>query len=537
MPGLLVAALTACALGGCTDSPRLGPTRGYILISVDTLRADPLGCYGYERDTSPEIDSLAARGILFEQAYAQVPSTLESHMTMFTGLYPDEHGVAAPAGVLPPEIATLPELFRQRGFRTAGFTEGGFVHGGYGFSRGFEQFRDDSLKIETDIERTLDRGIDFLQGLNGDERFFLFLHTYSVHDPYFPQAELLRRFWPAERPDTFAPTGPNLLAVNRGEMTVTARAVAFFEAAYDASIRYADQELGRFFDRLTRLGLDDEVTILLTSDHGEEFLEHGKLVHQQAFPETLHVPLLLLHPSITEPSRVSALVETVDIAPTLQSLAGLEAPLPLSGQSLLPLLGRQTPRASEAFSRSADGRTRVLLSRQGRHWLMAAETGPESPSPWVLLSREFDWTGPLRFEARSFHRQRQLRIETDGALSDTRTLEPDRWQTIDLPLAGDRLSRVELSSPDCDVPAQVGSSRDERCLSFAVRGIATVSVDLFDLSSDPGATHDLAPERLEETASLRRRLSAYQRSPVAPVNSQPLDPELVKHLKAVGYLQ
>ncbi|MGB5400530.1 MAG: sulfatase-like hydrolase/transferase, partial [Thermoanaerobaculia bacterium] len=147
---------------GCEAEPTktLAPTRGFILISIDTLRADHLSCYGYTRVTSPFIDTLAARGVLFENAFVQLPGTLPSHMSIFTGLYPAEHGVYPPDGVLSPEIPTLPEIFQANGFRTGGFTEGGYVDGDYGFARGFEVFSDRAGQVESDVEETFGRGLE-----------------------------------------------------------------------------------------------------------------------------------------------------------------------------------------------------------------------------------------------------------------------------------------------------------------------------------------------------------------------------------------
>lgn len=152
----------------------LGPTRGYILISIDTLRADHLGCYGYHKPTSPFLDSLASKGALFERVFVQYPATLVSHMSLFTGLYPLEHGVYPPSAVLSAEIETLPERFLSAGFKTSGHTEGGFVAGEYGFARGFSDFTDTPYSDDRDIERTFDRGIEFLSRLEPMDRFFLF---------------------------------------------------------------------------------------------------------------------------------------------------------------------------------------------------------------------------------------------------------------------------------------------------------------------------------------------------------------------------
>ena len=135
------------------------PTRGVILISLDTVRADHLSCYGYERRTTPFLESLAERSVLFERAVAQYPSTLISHMSMFTGFYPRQHGVFPPAAVLSPEIETMPERLQAAGLRTAGHTEGGYVSGAYGFERGFEEFTDTPYADDTDVERTFERGL------------------------------------------------------------------------------------------------------------------------------------------------------------------------------------------------------------------------------------------------------------------------------------------------------------------------------------------------------------------------------------------
>src|ERR1700688_1911402 len=139
--GLALAVLLGCDRGAARRPPAESQpplprgTRGLVLISIDTLRADHLGCYGYPRPTSSFLDELARRATLFEEAYAPFPSTLVSHMSIFTGLYPREHGVLPPNSVLSSQVETLPEVFQRHGFRTAGFTEGGFVSGRFGFRR------------------------------------------------------------------------------------------------------------------------------------------------------------------------------------------------------------------------------------------------------------------------------------------------------------------------------------------------------------------------------------------------------------------
>ena len=195
----LVAALALCA-GACgqgdpggSASP-LAPTRGYILISLDTLGAAHLGGYGYERPTSPFLDRLSERATVFQNAVVQYPSTLVSHTSLFTGLYPQEHGVYPPNSSLSPEIETLPERMHREGFVTAAFTEGGYLGREDIFGRGFDDYEIGS-PTQRAIENTLGKGARFLERLGAEERFFLFLHTYSVHAPYEPLEEFREMFW------------------------------------------------------------------------------------------------------------------------------------------------------------------------------------------------------------------------------------------------------------------------------------------------------------------------------------------------------
>lgn len=529
--------MLSCGGVGRDDLPG---TRGYILISIDTLRADHLGCYGYGEDTSPFIDSLADRGVRFEHAFVQLPGTLPSHMSIFTGLYPAEHGVYPPAGVLPSDIETLPEVFRRGGFRTAGHTEGGYVHGRFGFARGFDEFDDEANGRETDVERTLARGLEFLERLGPQDRFLLFLHTYVVHDPYAPEASYLRQFWDGPIPEAFPPIGPNLTAFNRGEKSLSSEAVSYFRAAYDASIRYADDVLREFFAEVEALGLDDEVTVILTSDHGEEFVEHGMLAHSQIYRETLQVPLIVVHPAVAGPRVVSAVVESIDIPAALYELAGLEPERPISGSSFVSLLRGVLPRPdeTEAFAERHDRRARsVIRSREGElHQLVLEESG--GPQGWISGSTTFDaFTRDLEIEARSFHAARELRVEADGEFIKSVSLDPRRWTRIQVPfVAGSARTRVTLASEGCSVPAEVGESTDRRCLSFQIRGAPLRRLELYEIIADPMESRDLSREGYPVVRDLLDRLESSDREPRASPETGDLDSELEARLKALGYL-
>ncbi len=430
-----LAALAAIGLGACGRSfptalsGALDGTRGYILISIDTLRADHLGCYGHDRATSPFIDSLAARGALFENAYAQLPGTLPSHMSMFTGLYPAEHGVYPPKGVLSTRIKTLPEILSAHGLRTAGHTEGGYVHGSYGFARGFDDFSDASYGVECDVERTLNRGMDYLESLGKRERFFLFLHTYAVHDPYpdprspdvyhFPMKTYGKPFWPGGPPsDSTEPTGPRLTELNRQGVMPGAEVLDYYRAAYDAQIRYLDDLLRDFFGQLEILGLADEVTVVITSDHGEEFAEHGRLLHEQIYRETLHVPLIVLHPDLRSGQRIRDLVESIDIAPTILELAGADLPVPISGRSLLPpLAGSAVADPREAYAEGVVAAERALIRQtdDGLHQLVWRSRSFDEQGRWMSRELSFDtFEEEMVLEVASFHQPRQLDVTVDG---------------------------------------------------------------------------------------------------------------------------
>ena len=340
-------------------------TRGYIVISIDTLRADHLGSYGYGKPTSPFLDSLAKRGTLFEEAYAQFPSTLVSHMSMLTGLHPREHGVFPPNAVLSPRVELLPEVFQRHGFRTAGFTEGGFMSGRFGFRRGFDEFHARDRNRNRPLEGTFRRGAQFLESLKKDDRFLLFLHTYAVHTPYDAPEPYQRRFWQGPPPPgAIPPTGPALTRQNASGERLPLPAVDWLAAQYDAGIRQTDEVIQRFFADLERLGLADDVTVVITSDHGEEFQDHGRFNHTQLYREVLRVPLLVIHPDHREAVRHAGVVQLVDLAPTLYELARLQPKGKPTGTSLARLLGHPSPpRPGNAFAENI-GEERALYKGQ-----------------------------------------------------------------------------------------------------------------------------------------------------------------------------
>jgi hypothetical protein len=305
--------------------------RSLILVSIDTLRADHLGSYGYARETSPFLDAaVAARGTLLETAIAPCSTTSPSHMTLFTSLQPSVHAVRGSRGpaALPAGARTLAEALRADGFATAAVTEGGGLALGRGFERGFETFVENPGPVPhrpgVALPVTLHKALEWLLR-HRERRFFLFLHTYEVHGPYAA---------PSRYVGLFADGGPD--PVSGIELPSHRRPVD-----YDREIRFTDDELRAFVERLEHEGLLEDTLLVVTSDHGEEFLEHGNLGHGATLPEeVLRVPLLLMGPRIPVGHRVDAPVGLVDLAPTVLELLGAPGLPGAMGRSFAALLRR-----------------------------------------------------------------------------------------------------------------------------------------------------------------------------------------------------
>jgi arylsulfatase A-like enzyme len=308
-------------------SSALQPTTpNVIMISLDTLGARHLGAYGYPYPTSPHLDSFSEGGTLFEQAICHYPSTAASHMTLFTSLLPAAHGVRNLFDRLPATVQTLPEILRRAGYMTAAVTEDATLASGMGFVRGFHTYRENHRQYGATpglARETFKQALRWLR-TNPPEPFFLFLHTYQVHTPYRPPPNYLRLV----RPDPLRADGPD-----------PAR-------RYDAEVRFLDRLLGYFLARLEESALRDRTVLILTSDHGEAFGQHGERGHGDALYESvMHVPLILRGPGVPARRRISTRVGLVDVMPTILEVVGIRPPSGIQGRSLLPFLRGDSPPA------------------------------------------------------------------------------------------------------------------------------------------------------------------------------------------------
>jgi len=328
-PGRRALAGIAAAALACTPAvPE--PRPSLLLLSLDTLRADRLGSYGYGLPTSPALDRLAARGVRFERAYAAAPWTLPSHMTLFTGLHPSRHGATRWASRLADEVPTLAEVLARAGYRTFGFTTGGFVASRYGFGRGFEVYHE---QLEG-FPSLLERARAAIEGVPPDRPWLVFLQTFATHCPYTTTPRYERAF---HRDPAARPVERKGVCLAGPDLELSPERITHLSERYDASIRTADDALDRFVAWLEARGALEHTVVVIVSDHGEEFGEHGRLFHGYSlYEEQLRVPWIVLAPGLA-PRSVDTPVSLVDLFATVLDLLGVPAP-DNDGRSLRPLL-------------------------------------------------------------------------------------------------------------------------------------------------------------------------------------------------------
>jgi len=364
-PQCIVATLLAIGfsllLGGCDSCNNDVAKRPNILfIMIDTLRADHLHSYGYQRRTSDTIDSLAEKGWLFDQHIASASQTVPSTLSLLLSQHPAEHGFRH-EGVshftgnrpfYPDTFLFLPEVLSQAGFATAAYVSNPYLTQENGFAQGFDDFvyshqRGESLTAAA-------RG--WLEhDWNRKRPFFVYLHYFDVHWKYDPLPEYAAKFEaPAAGRVMYSTGAPNT--------TMRPEDLAATVAAYDGEVAYVDDQVATLLETLATLNIEDETVIVVTSDHGDEFLDHGGLGHgTTVYGELTRVPLVIVYPDAFEPGkRIEYLTRHVDLAPTLLGLVGIDPPASFRGHSLT--------KAERAFAEDGpwvavhDGRRKLVIN-------------------------------------------------------------------------------------------------------------------------------------------------------------------------------
>ena len=320
--GTVLVLILALNLGVLVDSTTNVPkSPNVIFILIDALRADHLSCCDYERDTSPFLSRELKNGVLFDNVISQSSWTKTSMPSMFTSKYPVIHKVRTPTDKFDERHVTLAEILKNNGYRTAGFQTNPWLTRHFGFGQGFSTYRFLDMKtkagpLNENVFAWLDR--------NSDRRFFLYIHYMDVHEPYEPPGEFR----------TYGSKPVDL---------------------YDGEILYTDDALARLFARIRQLGIDDDTLIVIASDHGEEFQEHGGYSHGRTlYQEQLRVPLLLFGPQLAghHGKRLGRRVANNDILPTILDILDIRAPkhLAMEGESLLGILNGAAPEDKHLFS-------------------------------------------------------------------------------------------------------------------------------------------------------------------------------------------
>ncbi|MFQ6041487.1 MAG: sulfatase, partial [Candidatus Poribacteria bacterium] len=324
-----------------------------ILISIDSLRADHLSCYGYPKTTSLNIDFLANEGVVFTNAISTTTWTLPSHISMLTSLYPEVHQVIHDGAKLSDKAVVCAEIMKEAGYLTAGFVSGPYLSSKFGYNQGFDLYDDYTINYSSNetshhgiTSPKIHRQVIKWLAKNFSSPFFLFIHYWDVHYDYAPPPPFDAMFDPDYNGTI---TGKDYERNERINPQMPKRDLAHIIALYDGEIAFTDSYIGNLMKHLKHLGVYDNTMIILTSDHGDEFFEHGHKGHRNnLFDETLRVPLIIKFPSGGGESllaslnplrtRINQQVSIVDIVPTFLDYLGITPYSALNGESLLPLI-------------------------------------------------------------------------------------------------------------------------------------------------------------------------------------------------------
>lgn len=386
---------------GCSEPPN---KPNVVLIIIDTLRADHLGCYGYQRETSPHIDSLAASGIMWTRAQAQCSWTLPSIASIFTGLSQRSHGACKSSEDkcnygLDPDFPTIPSLLSDAGYNTAAFHNVLLLDADHGFDKGFDHF----ICGDRLADETIDMALEWIDDVSDSDRpFFTVIHLFDVHDPYDPPPPFDRTFTPeGTLNQTFWTLDSEFMIMHPEELD-------HLLGLYDGEILFTDQELGRLFAGLRERALSNGTLVILTSDHGEEFLEHDRYGHGSTlYQELTHIPMIISGYGI--PSGVVDSVASVgqfDILPTVMCYLDLPIPEYVDGTDILsddlelhrpiPASGAMVPLASVVSnSRKVIWNYEEDISDMYVLNLDPGELTPEEPDSMMMDLVHHYWASPL----------------------------------------------------------------------------------------------------------------------------------------------
>lgn len=321
------------------------PRCNVLLISIETLRADHMGCYGYGRDTTPFIDSLAAQGFLFENVFAPRGWTWPSLTSMLTSMYPSSTNVRRGGQLLDPGMPTVSSVLNENGYATSAFLTNFCVAGDYGFSESFCRRLDD--------ERITSDAIGWLEA-HKDEKFFLWLHYFAPHKPYQPPGEY-DVFTGEDYGGVYNGSNEQNDHVFKNRVNLSLKDLDQVVSLYDGEILYADSQAKKVYEALGEMGLLDDTIVVVTSDHGEDLYQHNHYFYHQCsvYDSSLRIPLIIRLPGGRRGGeRAGGIAENIDLAPTLLDLLGVAEPPSFEGESLTPLMSSENAASEFSFALS-----------------------------------------------------------------------------------------------------------------------------------------------------------------------------------------
>lgn len=422
-----------------------------LLMIIDTVRADHVSLFGYERATTPHLEELAAGGYAFSQAFCQYPSSLGSHASIFTSLYPATHCTYehVASSRLPDELDTITECLDREGYVTVGILDNPWLSRRFGFTQGFDMYVN-AKKVEVmqipgynlmlenlylkklcalfseETEPQTRYALGALRELE-DEKFFLFLHWLTPHRPYLPPSSYRAMFDDGDggAPDVAGKQRIIFKLAKQGMIDIDDALIPEFVRLYDADIAFTDRQVGIVLEELRSLGLDRSTVVIVIADHGENFNDETPFCvgHGGLTEGGIHVPLVLSYPPLgTGEGMINEIVELVDVMPTLLEIAGVEIPVESQGRSLVPLVSGVSDSWREASFIQLHGSEFAVRSR---NWKLRIRERDESEEPVLSLfdvskgsdepvaapEDTLDVTGSLRALFEAWHREQGCLVE------------------------------------------------------------------------------------------------------------------------------
>jgi arylsulfatase len=398
---LVVASLAGCP--GPKDAPKKAPAArpavagnrlNVLLITIDTLRADHMGVYGYRRPTSPRMDAFARRGVVFDEAYTYWPKTRGSFVGIMTGRFASQTGYGKSHPMLLDFNPTLASVLKEAGYETVAAVDNPNVASSLGYSRGFDRYREtwEEKDLVTEMDRTraiTGEGVRHLRQASPDRPFLLWLHYVNPHAPYEPPAP-----WDAAFLDADASRGPKLRPVEGfhggvpKQWAVPGKTLGWYVARYDGEIAAVDAEVGKLLDALDGSAARDRTLVVITTDHGESLGEHGYYFDhgEDLFDPSMRIPLLVAGPGVAAGHRTDVLATTLDLVPTVLDAVKVSYPPELVGESLLPATRRERRPDRPRLQGQND---RNLLGAWDRRFKIVAAPSDEG-ARYALYDRETD---------------------------------------------------------------------------------------------------------------------------------------------------